>query len=538
MDKQFADKIITEYLQKIYGFAIKKSYSYAEAEELCAEIIKEVYTSLLKANEIINIEGYIWRISEHTYSKYVSYQKKHEGISIDGLQIPFFEDYSLKAPDEEINQLRREIAFLTEKRRRIVYCFYYENKSVSEISKEMDIPEGTVKWPLNKARNDLKEGFSMERKIGKLGLSPINAIRFGHGGNPGSNGATEFYLSDKLNLNIVYSVYHTPKTKEEIAEELGLTPVYIEDKISFLEDNGFLTKTKNNRYTTYVKFSPEEYSLELNENRLKVQLEIAEILSKEYVPLVINAVKDVKDIYIPSKNRELFEAAAVFYGVANKCGIPIDKDLSKYYIKTTAGGKFIAFVDLDSKQSDIDYAPTLNSSYWACGNMNRWSQKYPSIYSWSMDTRYCSRKGHWANNRVSDYEYLYEFINGTICDNTANAEKFNRLKEREFLTADNKVNIMMVKGKSEDFFAKLPTLSAELKDKFANIALEFAMNDAKKYPPQMQDLVISSEVSDFIGRTVALMVTDILYQNGTFKPLTDNEKVTSNLIMFSDIIPE
>ena len=57
MDKQTADGIITEYLQKIYGFAIKKSYSYHEAEEICAEIIKETYLSLLKAREIANIYG-------------------------------------------------------------------------------------------------------------------------------------------------------------------------------------------------------------------------------------------------------------------------------------------------------------------------------------------------------------------------------------------------------------------------------------------------------------------------------------------------
>ena len=42
MEKQEADKIIAEYLQKLYGFAIKKSYSYEEAEELCSEIILEV----------------------------------------------------------------------------------------------------------------------------------------------------------------------------------------------------------------------------------------------------------------------------------------------------------------------------------------------------------------------------------------------------------------------------------------------------------------------------------------------------------------
>lgn len=539
MDKHRADWIITEYLQKIYGFAIKKSYSYDEAEEICAEIIQEVYQSLLKVEEIINIEGYIWRISEHTYSKYVSSKKKHEGISIDEIQIPFFEDYSSEAPDGEIRQLRREIAFLTEKRRQIVYRFYYENKSISVISREMDIPEGTVKWHLNKARNDLKEGFSMERKIGKLGLSPITATDISHSGNPGTNGGPEFYIGDKLNLNVVYSVYYSPKTKEEIAEELGLTPVYLEDKIRLLEENGFLVKTTGNRYTTYVKFEPKEYSLELRENKLKIQLQIAEILTKEYVPLVRKAVEGMDNVYIPDGNRELFEAAAVFYGVLNKCGIPINKDLSKYTIKTTAGGEFIALVSLDVKQSDPDYRPTLElPSYWACGSMTRISEKYPSVYSWSIDTRYSSRKGSWQNNLTSDYEYLYEFLNGTICDNAANAEKIARLREREFLTEDNRANIMMVMGVAEDFFKKIPTLDDKIKSKFADMALEFAMNEAKNYPPQMQDLVISWGVGGFIGSTVALMVMDMLYENGTFKPLTENEKVTSNLIMFSDILPE
>lgn len=539
MDKQRADRIITEYLQKIYGFAIKKSYSYDEAEEICAEIIQEVYLSLLKAKEIINVEGYIWRISEHTYSKFVSSKKKHEGISIDEVHIPFFEDYSFEAPDDEIKQLRREVAFLTEKRRQVVYRFYYEDKPISVISREMEIPKGTVKWHLNKARIELKEGLSMERKIGNLGLSPITASGFGHSGNPGTNGGPEFYIGDKLNLNIVYSVYHSPKTKEEIAEELGLTLVYLEDKINLLEGNGFLVKTTRSRYTTYVKFDAEKQSLELHENKLKIQLQIAEILAKEYVPLVRKSIEHVKDVYIPSGNRELFEAAAVFYGVANKCGIPINKDLSNYIIKTTAGGEFIAFVHLNSQQSDPDYIPTLELPlYWASGNMIRTSEKYPSVYSWSIDSRYSSRKGGWSNNYTSDYEYLYEFLTGTICDNAANAEKIDRLKRRGFLTDDNKVNIMMITGVAENFFAKIPTLNDNLKDKFADTALEFAMNEAKNYPPQMQDLIISWGVGGFISDTVALMVMDVLYKNGTFKTLTENEKVTSNLIMFSDTLPE
>ena len=79
------------------------------------------------------------------------------------------------------------------------------------------------------------------------------------------------------------------------------------------------------------------------------QQEIAELLVKEYVPEIIKAVKDT-EVYIPGGNREVFEAASIFYCILNKCGIKINKDLSKYYIKTTGGGNYIAFVHLDSNQ--------------------------------------------------------------------------------------------------------------------------------------------------------------------------------------------
>ena len=539
MNKQQADELIVQYLPKIYGFAMKKAFSYQEAEELSSDIVAEVYLSMLSAKEIVNIDGYVWRISEHVYSKFVSSKKKREGISIDGMDIP--DDTSVwdDDVDTELDLLRREIAFLTQTRRKIVYSFYYENKTISTITKEMGIPEGTVKWHLNKARNDLKEGFIMERKIGKLGIKPIEAIGFGHGGNPGSNSGTEHYLGNKLNLNIVYSVYHTPKTLTEIAEELGVTPVYIEDTVAELVANGFLVEQAGKRYTTYVSFNPETYSLELKDKRLQKKLEIAKLLVREYVPQICAAIADVKDIYIPSGNRELFEAAAIFYAVNNKCNLGSKIDLSQYCIKTLAGGNFIPYVDIPATQSDPDYvSPQTFPPYWACGDMNRWSEKYPSIHAWSFDTRYSSRTGAWKNNLTSDYEYLYEFMTGAIENTPANKEKFDRLKARGYLTEDNKVNIMVMRNEAKAFFAKLPSLSEEIKKTFADYALEHAMLVAKNYPPQMRDLVVARYVGSFVDSTVALMVMDILYENGTFRPLTEREKVTSNLLMFCDQLPQ
>jgi len=396
-----------------------------------------------------------------------------------------------------------------------------------------------VKWHLNKARNDLKEGFIMERKIGRLGIKPIEAINFGHSGNPGSNGATEYYLKNKLNLNIVYSVYHEPKTLLEIAEELGVTPVYIEDTVKELEANGFLVMQAGKRYTTYVRFNPETYSGEESDKTWQKRQEIAQILVREYVPQIRKAIADIKEIYIPGGNRELFEAAAVFYAVTNNCDLLTNLDHSKYYIKTLAGGNFIAIVNIPSVQRDPDYTIVHNfSSYWACDGMMRGSEKYPSVYCWSTDNRLCSREGRWQNNRTADYEYLYEFMIGAIDDTPANLEKFARLKERGFLSHDRKVNIMVMNSSPNAFFSKLPALDETLKATFADYALEAAMRYAEDFPPQMRDLVVTGTANKFIDGVVALMVMDILYENGTFRPLTEAEKITANLIMFCDKLPE
>ena len=62
------------------------------------------------------------------------------------------------------------------------------------------------------------------------------------------------------------------------------------------------------------------------------------------------------------------------------------------------------------------------------------------------------------------------------------------------------------------------------------------MAEAKFYPAQMQDLIVCTH-SNFISNTVAMMVMDILYSDGTFALLSEKEKITANLLMFSDTLP-
>ncbi|MBO4497941.1 MAG: sigma-70 family RNA polymerase sigma factor [Lachnospiraceae bacterium] len=539
MDKQKADKLIEEYFQKIYGFAVRKSYSSEEAEELSAEMVKEVYLSFIGSAEIANPDGYVWRICSNVFSKHVN-SKKKQAVSIDGMEIPYYADFDLSEREEELAKLRKEIAFLSTSRRKILLAFYYEGKSISKISAETGLPEGTVKWHLNKARNDLKEGFKMERKIGNLGIAPVEAISISHNGRPENDGGPEKYLGDSLNLNIVYSVYEAPKTKEEIAEELGMTPVFINEKIDWLEENGFLVRTTGNRYMTYVLFYPRKISLERHDNILREKVRVVRELVKRYVPKVRKAIEDYDNVYIPDGNRELFEAAMIFYAISNKCTLPIKTDVSKYYIKTPGGADYAVSVQLKGEIEDPDYTPLAkpaHDDYNACGDMYRDSKKYKSLNSWSCDTRLCSRQGRWQNNKAEDYEALYEWICGSLTTGPENEEKFRRLHDRGFISKDGKVMVMVVKEEMQKFFDRIPELDKEIKDEIAGFAMEQAVESAKSYPKHMQDYQIYRFFNGFITPSEALMAVDELYDSGVFNPLTEEERVTSQLLVFSDRLP-
>ena len=52
----------------------------------------------------------------------------------------------------------------------------------------------------------------------------------------------------------------------------------------------------------------------------------------------------------------------------------------------------------------------------------------------------------------------------------------------------------------------------------------------------MHDLVMA-DYEGFISEEIQMIVMDKLYSDGTFKSLTENEKITANLIMFCDVLP-
>ena len=263
MNRQDVEKTITEYLKPIFGFALKRCRSIHDAEDLSQEIAIKAFRALLVRNDVADMGKFIWTVAHNTLSNYYrDTAKSMVGVSIDEIAHLLADPNSEPDTDgnyDAIHRLTTEIAYLSKLQRRIVIAYYFENRKQADIAKELGIPLGTVKWHLFEAKKELKRGMDTMRNASQLKFNPIKFHSYGVNGSVGKKSPDEFFRST-LVQNICYCVRNTAKTVGEIADDLGVSPVYVETEVELLEEYGFL-QAQNNKYI--VNFIISEPTAEL-----------------------------------------------------------------------------------------------------------------------------------------------------------------------------------------------------------------------------------------------------------------------------------
>lgn len=290
MKRERAEKLTTEYLKAIYGFALKRCANLQDAEDLTQEIVLKVFRSFLCRDDIEAPDKYIWTVAHNTLSNY--YREKTK-IAMGIPMGDFAELLSLDndtADDlvekETIERLHKEIAYLSKLQRKIVIAYYFENKKQETIATELGIPLGTVKWHLFEAKKNLKKGIDTMRQIGQLQFNPIKFELCGTNGSPGTKGANSNLLRSTFSQNIVYSVWKEAKTVGKIADDLGVSPVYVESEAEYLAEYGFLTE-KSGKYLCNILI--DEASNELIELKDKMYRQAAEAFANELFDELTNS---------------------------------------------------------------------------------------------------------------------------------------------------------------------------------------------------------------------------------------------------------
>ncbi len=253
----YKEHFASEYLAKIFYFSLRKTGNENDAEELSSDITLAVLLALSRGVIPEHFSAWVWRIAKNRYARFVMKRKKADalfeeddiGEYIDLTDTEETAEETL-VHREELETLRRELAFIRSDYRHVLVAFYIEDKSLPIIAKELSLPVGTVKTRLISARNRLKEGMNMARTFGKLSYRPEN-ISFHFNVANSKNGEPWSLFNKLLPKNILLAAYRTPMTAEELSLELGIALPYLEEEIAVLESR-FLLRKAGKKYESTV----------------------------------------------------------------------------------------------------------------------------------------------------------------------------------------------------------------------------------------------------------------------------------------------
>lgn len=544
MNKRDADFIIGEYVQKLYGFALNKLGNPDEAEELSARIVAEVYEVLVKRENIVNLNGYIYKIAHNVWTRYIGRKSKSRSFETsggfdgtDGFEnIPDEKDFAEEfQKTEQYGLIRREIAYLSKIQREIVVRHYYRGEKVKTIAAAMAVPEGTVKWHLSCTRKELIMNMDKIRTIGNLGLQPIHFSSMGHNGHPGSKGDTQDFLAKTITQNIAYAAYHKSRTVNEIAEELGINPIFVEDEVAVLEEYGYMDKLPDGKYRTNIQISipSDEANAIYKENGKKY----TELFAEKFFIPYLESINEIPDfLTVPDSDINLLKWSMVPFLTHKLATAEISDD--KYSVKRKDGGDFVALAVLDvptSKEKSPD-----ENIYWACGDMWRNSQdaantftwdKPSSWRSWRIDVYWGSREG-WRENLTEDYEKLYYFMKGELAENEANVYAYKRLLDRGYLVKTDsgyKVNIILSDSMSK-WFDLFPKASDEVLALSKEYAEKIAEADTINQPEHMHEQIRYYDQN--AACTLHTHIMEYLLNKGILKLPTEEQRKGLCTVMF------
>ncbi|MBO5051195.1 MAG: sigma-70 family RNA polymerase sigma factor [Clostridia bacterium] len=258
MKKQDLLKYFDDYLlDKLFSFCYARTNDSYEAEELCSDIIYALVKAAHSDGEIESVYPFIWRVARNVYADFSNHRRKrtetiYEGDSEEILLGVAVEDTSDDTA-ELLTSVCRRIAFLTKAYREVMTMFYIDGLTTAQIAKKQGTSEVAVRQRLFSARQKIKsEVEEMAETYNKpVALDKIDYVIWGTGspawGDP-RNVCTRMFSN-----HIVWLCHKKPMSASEIAEELNVPTIYVEEELEILRKGengkyGFLRRLENGKY--------------------------------------------------------------------------------------------------------------------------------------------------------------------------------------------------------------------------------------------------------------------------------------------------
>ena len=251
-----------ELIENTYLFCAKRISDSEAAQDLAQDILYEALRVIALGKTFISFHSWYWRMARNKYADYVAH-KQNPALPIEsagGVAAETPEPLERLIDAEELSLLNYSLSRLTSMYREMMIRYYLKEQSIAQIARELDIPEGTVKRRLFDAKNTLKERFETMNHIGTSAYAPAKVTYF-WGGNSGNNGNginAQTVMKQIIAQQVCVFCRAEAKTVNEIADELGVAPVYLEPVLEQMIDTDLMTSPVKGKYVTNFCVFPEQ----------------------------------------------------------------------------------------------------------------------------------------------------------------------------------------------------------------------------------------------------------------------------------------
>lgn len=254
IEKMHAVPLSADLLEQLYYYALRKTGSKVEAEDLAQDIAVQALGSLANGSRPVNIDRWLWGIARNRYAHWAKLKRRRHAADggPDALDLaaddrPTAEERLVRA--DERAALRRELSLLAAGYREIIVAYYYEGRRIADIAAKLGLPEGTVKRRLHDCRLNIREGIEMAREVGRRSFK-AEEVYFSKSGSDGKDGSPWNRIGRLIPKNILLAAFRNPMTLEELCLELGVAMPYMEEEVRLLTDVTLLKEVAKGKFET------------------------------------------------------------------------------------------------------------------------------------------------------------------------------------------------------------------------------------------------------------------------------------------------
>jgi RNA polymerase sigma factor (sigma-70 family) len=144
------EKLVSLWQKKLWQYVFRLTTDVHASWDITQQCWLEIIKGLRKLHNPKSFKAWVYRIATNRTIDWLKDKNKSQHINLESIEV----DYNQKDNDLQVKEL---VQRLKSDSRVILSLYYFEQLNIPEISIALNIPPGTVKSRLFKARGELKK---------------------------------------------------------------------------------------------------------------------------------------------------------------------------------------------------------------------------------------------------------------------------------------------------------------------------------------------------------------------------------------------